>query len=287
MKARRRTHLNLLHPAILLLTLGCILPGLSAPGAAPAGDPAMFSTIVAGTGAALATQTAQAAPPEATPTPLPTETPTPLPTETPREIISTEGTSLRKQADGSYLFSDHQGGYQLAVPIGWLVVRVNEQETMNAWALPEASHPSAQRFLTQVQGSDPKLSRLFGLDILPEHLERDFATNFNVLLDRTSTESLETMMDGFEKQVSKTFISTKIIRADLGQTSSQIPTGILEITSDMQGTSGESINLYQKQALFRVKGGALFITFSTTADLKDLLLPVFDGMIDRIKMLEQ
>jgi hypothetical protein len=63
--------------------------------------------------------------------------------------------------------------------------------------------------------------------------------------------------------------------------------GIVETTSDLQGTSGESISLYQKQAIFRVRGGALAIAFSTTADLKDLLVPVFDQMIDRIEMLEQ
>ena len=269
---------------ILLTMLACAVPGLSFPGAAPAGDPGSFSTIVAGTAAVLASQTAAAAP-ASTPTQAPT--PAPQPTNTAAEVVSTEGTSLRKQADGSYLFSDYMGGYRLAVAFGWLAVRVNEQETMNAWALPEASNPNVQRFLTQVQASDPKLFRLFGLDVLPEHLQRSFATNFNVLLDRNNTDSLEGLVDDLKKEMPRTLLSARILSARVDQTSSQIPVGIIETTSDLQGTSGESISLYQKQVIFRVRGGALAIAFSTTTDLKDLLVPVFDQMIDRIEMLEQ
>lgn len=283
MRTRRAIQIYIAKVAIPFSILACTVPGLSTPGPAPLSDPGTFATIVAGTAAALATQTAQAAPPASTPTEIPTATATAVPAE----VISTEGTSLRKQADGSSVFSDHQGGYQLAIPAGWLVVRVNEQETMNAWALPEASNPNVQTFLSRVQASDPKVFRLFGLDVLPEHLQRSFATNFSVLLDRNNTDSLESLVESLKKQLPETLLAPKVLRAEVGRTSAQIPIGIVESTSDLQSTSGESISLYQKQAVFVVRGGAVAITFSTTIDLKDLLLPMFDAMIDRLALLEE
>jgi hypothetical protein len=283
MRVRRAIQIQIAQAAILLSILACAVTGPSTQGAPPLSDPEDFAAIVAGTAAALATQTAQVAPPPATPTPLPTGTATAVPVE----LISSEGTSLRKEADGSFLFSDHLGGYQLVIPSGWLALRVNEQETMNAWALPEASNPNVQTFLSRVQASDPKVFRLFGLDILPEHLQRSYGTNFSVLLDRTNSASLESLVEDLKKQLPTSLLAPKIIRAEVDQTSAQIPIGIVEMTSDAQSTSGESLNLYQKQAVFVVKGGALAITFSTTADLKDLLLPMFDGMVDRLTLLEQ
>jgi hypothetical protein len=284
MSSRNRPLRSIL--AIFVLSmLACIAPGLSAPSDAGPLDSNSLSTIVAGTANAAATQTAQANPPTNTPPPSPTETATPTETMTPTPQVSAEGTSLSKQSNGSFLFTDYQGGYSVEAPSSWLVLRVNEQEFMNAWGLPEASDPKIQKTLTQIQKSDPKIFRLFGIDILAEHLQGSFVTNFSIVWDRSTNDPLDKTVERLKKQLPQTILNSKIIRADVGVTSSQIPVGVLEETSSPLLASGETVQLYQKMVLFRLQNGTLAFTLTTTSDLKDALIQNFDLMTDQIKML--
>ena len=281
-----KSHRNLLFFLFIFLTLACALPGLSAPSEFPTPDPNSISTIVAGTANAAAMQTAQANPSTNTPLPTSTETPAPTSTATPTPRISAEGTSLVKQSDGSYIFTDLQGGYSVIVPSGWLVVRVNEQEYLNAWVLPEASDPKIQHFLTQFQNEDPKTYRLVGADIIPEHLQENFLTNFLISWNRNSTLTLQQEIDNAKTDLPRTVMQgAKISYADIGLTSTQIPMGIMELNWNTKDISGNTVKIYQKIVAFKVKSGTLAFTFSTTPDLKDAILNEFDLMTDQIKML--
>ncbi len=269
---------------LLIISLACLTPGLTAAPPAPALDQNSLSTIIAGTANAAAAQTAAANPSTPIPQATVTETasPAPSPTVTPR--LSAEGTSLTKQSDGSYAFVDQQGGYSLIVPANWLAIRINEQEFINAWTLPEASDPRIQSTLTLYQKQDPKLFRLFGLDLLPEHVNTGFVTNFNITWDRNNNDSLAQTIQSLKSQLPRSATKPKITYADIGTTSSQIPMGIIEDTFTGTASGGGKLQIYQKLVLFKLKAGMLSITLSTTSDLKSGLEPGFDLMTDQIKI---
>ncbi|MGH8247895.1 MAG: hypothetical protein ACREUU_15855, partial [Gammaproteobacteria bacterium] len=215
--------------ALFLFAIACVMPGLISP-APPTSDPHALSTMIAGTAAAAVMQTEAARPPTATPTLIPTATPTPL--------FSTEGTALVRNPDGSADFVDRAGGYELKVPPGWLLVRANEQEFLDAWTLPEASDPQVRNFLHQVQKSDPKLFRLFGADTLPEHYQDGFVSNFNVFWDRDSTDSLGAIIETLQAQLPQTSLHPSISNAGVTFTSTRIPVAVIESNSSMRTPQG-------------------------------------------------
>ena len=280
-----KLRLNWFIVSIMLSTLACSLPGLSIPSEIPTPDQNSLSTIIAGTANAAAMQTAQTNPLASTPLPVSTETAAPTSTATPTPRISTEGTSLVKQSDGSYIFTDYQGGYSVIVPSGWLAVRPNEQEYMNAWSLPSASDPRFQDFLNKLQQEDPKLFRLAAANISPENLPDDLISTFTITWDRNSTLTLEQEVSQAQKEI-KTLKGLKITYADTGATSTHIPMAIIETSvENTKNFYGKIINAYQKVVIFKVKNGILAFTFTTMPRLKDAILQGFDLMTDQINML--
>jgi hypothetical protein len=271
-------------PAILtLLALACILPGAGPAQDIPASDPAALSTIIAGTANAAATQTALAA--TNTPSPTPTETATPTGTTTPTPRLSAEGTSLSRQGDGSFIFTDQQAGYTVVTPPGWLVVRINEQEYLNAWGLPEASDPKVQHLLNQFQTADPKVFRLVAADVIAEHLQGNFLTNFTISWDRNSALTLQQEIDQAKQGLPQAIAGAKVTYADVGATSTHISMAILEVSWSSKDASGQPIKIYQKIIGFKARQGTLAFTLTTTPELKDALLGGFDAMTDQIRML--
>lgn len=270
---------------VLGLTLACVTPGLPAQAPINTLDPNSLSTVIAETAAALASQTAQAIPVANTQPPPPTETTAPTETVTTTPQVSTEGTSLSKQIDGSYIFSDYPGGYSVTVPAGWLALRLNESEFVNAWGLPEAANPQVQRALTQMQSSDPKVLRLYGLDTLSDHLRFNFVTNFGIIWDRGNSKTLQQNVDDVKRALPKSILQMNVTTATVGATSTQIPMGIIEGTAKLKGNSSQTLNIYEKQLMLHAKSGILIFTIATVLELKDAMTPGFNSMVDGIRML--
>lgn len=267
---------------LLISILACSLPGNVAPQPVSS-DPNAFSTIVAGTANAASTQTASVV--TSTSLPASTETAAPASTATSTPRVSTEGTSLQKQSDGSYIFTDYQGGYTVNIPPGWLVVRINEPEYINAWALPQASDPKVQSFLTLFQSQDASYYRALGVDIIPEHMSVKALPYFDIEWDRNTTATLQQEVDNLKKFVPKTLSAYKVTYADIGTTSSQIPMGIIESNWRSSSTSGQTRTVYQKQIVFKLKTGILAFVLSAEQMIKDSLFANLDLMTDQIKML--
>ena len=247
----------------------------------PTADADGLATMIAGTAAAAAAQTEAARPVAPSATIPPTATVTPVP------IYSTEGTALFTDASGATTFIDQAGGYELRISPGWLLVRVNERELMDAWTLPETADARVQNFLHQVQKSDPRTFRLFGADTLAEHYQGGFVSNFNVFWDRDSTESLEQVVAALKQQLPRTFLNSTVTHADVTFTSGRVSVGIVESSAVLLTPAGWPINLYQKQVVFHLKTGALTIVLSTTDELKDIYLPAFDAMVDKFALLDR
>ena len=267
--------------ALFIATLACSMQGL---GTVPL-DASSLSTIVAGTANAAAIQTAQANPSTSTPLPASTKTATPTPIGAPSPQVSTEGTSLVKQSDGSYVFTDNQGGYSVVVPSVWLAMRINEQEFMNAQISPANSDPHIQNAFSVLRRDDPKTYRLVAIDTSPSDLQTGFVSNLSIAWDRNNAETIEQNIADAKKALPKTSSSLKITYADMGTTSTHIPMGIIETSTKGTTMSKQNITTYQKQIIFKLKSGTLYFDIAIAVQLKDKFIPGFELMTDQIKML--
>jgi hypothetical protein len=267
----------------LLAMLACVLPAVPVLQPAPTVqvlDGAALATIVSGTAAALSAQTAQAMP-----TPVPTATvELPAPTIQPTAFVSTAGSSLSKRPDGSTVFVDQRGGYQLVVPSGWLAVRINEQEFFDALTFLENNEPGIQRSLNSMRGQDPSRFRLYALDTQSGHVIGGFVTNMNFLWDALAALSLETDADlQAEAESLRTVIpGLELLTVEVQITPSGLQYGLLSTRWPAQTVAGASVMVFQKQAYVKFALGRLVITLSTIEELKDAVLPAFDAMIREI-----
>jgi len=278
---------------IFLATIACVVPGLptaSAPVFAPTVDTGPIETMVAGTVSAAITQTALAQPTStptsaATATATATATSTPAPTETPTPQAQS---TLTKQADGSILFADARAGYQIKLPAGWLAVRVNEQEYLDAFSLEEAANTNIQQSLLSIQTEDPNTFRLLAIDTKAAHIQNDFVTDMRFVLDEKKAISLSSDADlkaiADKVSASATVFRFEVTSVKIVTTASGTKLGVIEAKSSFENAAGANVAIYQKQVFFNTKSGTQSIIFTTVTDLKQTTLPAFDTMLETIDL---
>ena len=272
---------NHIASSILIYAISaCAIPGLSRP-AVPAFEPNSIPTMVVLTANAAMAKTAAAAPP--TPTPVPTESAT----ATPR--ISLSGTSLFLRDDRTTVFTDHQTGVELIVPAGWLAVRINEPEYYDAWGLPELSDPAFQRALTNIQGMNPNEIRLTILDTQGGHLLGGFVTNIGLFWYENNDFSLENDKDllASADSLSENMPGLKVLNSKLSANSSGIPIGINTFKRSIKTAEGENKVIYFKQVFVKARTGVLTITLTTPEELKEIVFPTFDAMIETMTLVKE
>jgi hypothetical protein len=297
----------------LATIVACVVPGLqtaSTPIPAATVDPAQIEAMVAETVSVAMVQTEQSV---SSPTPMPvsisTSTPestitsTPTSTET-SSLTTPQSTSqttpqatsqanpsqstLTKQSDGLMLFADDRAGYSAKLPAGWLAVRVNGQEYQPAFSLGETSNTNIQQSLLSIKGEDPNVFRLLAVDTQAAHIQNDFVSDIRFVLDEKKSISLSTDAD-LQAIAQKIPASATVFRFEV--TSVKIVTsangtkfGVIEAKSSFTNSAGADVGIYQKQVFFKVKTGTQTITFTTISNLKDTLLPIFDAMLETVKV---
>jgi hypothetical protein len=274
----------------------CVVPGLptaSAPLLAPTVDTGRIATMVAETVSAAITQTAQAQPtstpnPTSTFTPTSTSTSTSAPTETPTSKSSPSQSTLTNQGDGSTLFADQRAGYEIKLPAGWMAVRINEKEYLDAFSLAEAANTNIQQALLSVQNEDPNVLRLFAIDTKAAHIQNEFVTDTRFVLNEKKNISLNSDADlqalSTEISASATVFRFEVTAVKIATSANGTRFGVIEAKSSFTNPSGANVVIYQKQVFFNVKTGTQSIIFTTIADLKETLLPVFDAMLETISL---
>jgi len=239
--------------------------------------------MVAETVAAAHQETASAVPP------IPTSTRTlrpPTQTATATVAGGASGSILTKHDDGSTLFEDQRAGYELVVPAGWLPVRVNEPEFLDARKLPETADPAIQNALASVATEDPDPFRLFVVDTQEGHIQYYLATTVKFLWDENDDMSLVDEADLVElAQIMPSDIpGLQVLTAELRDTSNGVRIG--EITSLIPALAidGSVFNILQKQVFVQMRQGTLVITLSTIEEfiMKDAILDTFDAMIETL-----
>jgi hypothetical protein len=283
---------------IFLATIAaCVVPGLptaSAPVFAPTVDTGPIETMVAGTVSAAIAQTEQAQP-TATSTSAAaatsTSTSTPAPTETPTPQANQSQSMLTKQEDGSMLFADKRAGYEIKLPAGWLAVRVNEQEYLDAFSLVEAANTNIQQSLLSVQAEDPNVFRLLAIDTQAAHIQNEFVTDMRFVLDEQKTISLGSDADlkaiAEKISASATVFRFEVTSVKIVTSASGTQFGVIEAKSSFENAAGADVTIYQKQVFFNVKAGMQSISLTTVEGLKETVLPTFDAMLETINLIAE
>ncbi|MBE0683227.1 MAG: hypothetical protein IH589_15065 [Anaerolineales bacterium] len=264
---------------VLTAALACVVPGLpSASQPAPTVDTRLEIMVAETVSAALA-QTQQSVP---TPTLPPTSTSTPTATVSPTPETNSSASSLTKLDDGSTYFADSLVEFEITIPAGWLAVRINQQEYLDAWLLPELANPALQRSLGSIENLDPTELRLFVLDIQEGHTEIDFVTNINFYWDKSSDLSLENDEDlkAEAATLPQALPGLEVTATEISATSLGIPVGSITSKTPVTTLGGVNLEIFQKQVFVKVGEGVLIITLSTTEELKQATLSQFDAAID-------
>ena len=264
---------------VLTAALACVVPGLpSASQPAPTVDTRLEIMVAETVSAALA-QTQQSVP---TPTLPPTSTSTPTATVSPTPETNSSASSLTKLDDGSTYFADSLVEFEITIPAGWLAVRINQQEYLDAWLLPELANPALQRSLGSIENLDPTELRLFVLDIQEGHTEIDFVTNINFYWDKSSDLSLENDEDlkAEAATLPQALPGLEVTATEISATSLGIPVGSITSKTPVTTLGGVNVEIFQKQVFVKVGEGVLIITLSTTEELKQATLSQFDEAID-------
>jgi hypothetical protein len=275
MKHRRTLFIALFSPLVML---ACAIPGIPAASTsvpAPAVDDGRLQTMVAGTVAAALAQTEQAAP-----------TREPTRPATPTEEALTAGSSLAAQADGTVLFVDERAKFQVSISPGWLPVRINEQEYLDAFALPAAADAGVQSELMDIKTLDPNIFRLFVYDLQDGHLISGVITGIDFVWDVEGVISLENDA-GIKETASDLAASTPGLNATsatLSTNTNGIPLGIILAEIPGYTFEGAEVVLFQKHVYLNLPAGVLIVSFTTEQNFKDATLPFFDTMIETIKI---
>ena len=278
--------------ALSLLTtiLACVVPGLPASQPAPVASPlgtadTRLEIMVAETVSAALAQTQQAVP-TLTPVPVSTSTLRPTVTPSPTPDVDDSGSSIDRFEDNTSKFADSRAGYEITLLEGWLPIRINQQEYLDAWLLPELSDPAMQRSLSSIGSQNPDELRLFVLDIQEGHTEIDFVTNINLYWDQKNEMSLDNDEDLKTEAaaLSKALPGLEVLTSELSITTSGLPIGVITSKAPVTTLDGVAVELSQKQVFVKTNVGILIITLSTTEELKQTVLPQFDTMIETFKI---
>lgn len=282
----------------LLLTLGCALPTLpfldnTAANTAPtAVDADTLATLVADSVAQKVAKTLEALPPTAQPSasatlpPSPTATATeipPTPTDAPKQYPETGSDIV--QEEEKLLYYDYSGNYMITIPPNWLAIRPGEVEYAEAWGLPVAARPEVKTALKSMQSLDPSTFRLFILDVQEGHFDKGFLSNISFISTPENEAGLDEVFAQSVLQLPETIQGLVVTDSLIKDSTNGERMGIIVSEWDAQTASAENIRIFQQQAIFMIEKRALIITFTSTVDFKDTILPDFDALVDSFQLL--
>ncbi len=272
MKIKNYLTISILFFAIL----ACAIPDPGQSAVPPIFDANSMSTIVVLTANALAPQTIATTPTlfEVT---TPTSTPADSVTATPK--ISLSGTSLFLRDDQTTLFTDYTAGIEITIPSGWMPVRINEQEYLDAYSSNAAADQAVRDRLNRLQTLDPAFFRLDAIDVQAGHVFNGAVTDINIIFQENDARSLEEVSKA-ENDFKKPFINYQVISSSYQQAANGMQTLVIEQRWDSPtGTA------YYKGIFFKLPSGLVVFDFYTPLDFKDTVLPDFDKVVNSLVLL--
>jgi len=282
--SRRNFLVHVLSGLILILLASCSPAQVTVPPQPQplsTSNPDAFSTMVAGTAAAFMTQTAEAMPTATATLPPSTEPPSPTITATPTDANAS--TSLTDMEDGSTQFFDYQAGIKVTFPVGWIAVRLSEQEFMDAW-VNAVDDPVLQHDMESVQQLDPVIHRVHAFNAQTGYVYEGQGSTIAILFAQGDTRELEKVVE--DELQPKDLEGYRLISPKY-----QVrPDGVELFTVDESwqtlSSTAQQVMLYHKRVIFKVSTGTVSIDLYAPLEIKDVALSEFDALIQQLSIFE-
>ena len=208
-----------------------------------------------------------------------TFTPSPTKTSVPKAVVSSQGTSLMPQEDGSTLFTDHKAGIQLTFQVGWLAMRVGEKEYYSALEKPFMQNPAFQDLFGVLNNADPKVLRLLALDAREGHMPGDLVTDISVVFLEGDDQSLE-QKEKARRAKTNLCLDYKFILSSYSETDNGVRILVMEESCGVPKSA-----VYYRDVYFNVPTGKIHLKFETNFDYKDAALTDFEQVLNGLTML--
>jgi hypothetical protein len=258
--------------ALTVFILACALPGPGGP-SAPLAGPDELSTIIAGTAAAAAAQTAAIAP-----------------QGTPGEILT--GNQLDAQSDGSTRYTDYDGGFELVLPAGWLAVRPNSEEFTAALQDQGADNQVLHDQMIIDQDTYESVPRRLLIYTLRPDIEKNSLFGFSRLaLDQDEPRPIDQAMLSElvnSLQATGAMPGYRITVAQVGATASGLP--LIELSGPYSVDDGQGGVLAFHTSFYFFKPGPnslVRLSFSILQDFNETIAPDVRSVVDSVQLLGQ
>ena len=216
--------------------------------------------------------------PTATSTPIPSLTPTPLPTGVDKQELST----------GDILFTDYDAGYTFQLSKDWLVIPATMEDLQDMSKTLEESNPDLAKAMRGLQSIDSDALRLMAFNQNRDLNQGTMITNVNAIIqqeDILMALPMDFFIDANVEQIKSALPGSKVLSSKIFENANGVEVGVIELELKANTTSGQSVTAYEKMVAIKTDTAFNLITFAWPNSRKDVLLPLFDEIINTIKLL--
>jgi hypothetical protein len=231
--------------------------------------------------------------PEPTALPTATQEPTPTLVPTPTEIPPTATAEekseidIDKQADGTTLFTDHVGGYQLIFPEHWVTLNLTEDKIDNAFdPLRETNPDISPGMLNMAKQLLTDNTRFMALDTNTGHYSGDQMTAAYSVIDmQTGNIPLRFLVDATAQALPKQLPSAELVSSEVTTNSNDVQLGVIELKLVMNDVAGNALTVYEKMLIFQNNDLTIITVLVTHEDLRIAVMEHFNHIQDSISLL--
>ncbi len=225
--------------------------------------------------------------PTATQEPTLTITPTPTessPTATPEEKSET---AIENQADGTTLFTDHIGGYQLVFPKNWTMMNLTEGNMDYIFESMKESNPEiSSSMLNMAKQLLTDNTRFMALDTNTGHYSGDQMTvAYSVLDEQTGNFSLNFLVDATVQTMPQQLPDLEIVSSGVVTNSNDVELGVIELNLGISDAAGSVQTVYERMLMFQNNGLTILTVLVTHKDLQEAVTEHFNQIQDSISLL--
>lgn len=229
------------------------------------------------------------------PTPLPaaTQEPSPAPNPTPTENPPTAAVeeeseiTLEKGSDGTTLFTDHVGGYQIVFPENWIALNLSEGDMDLAFDAFKESNPEiSPGMLDMSMQLLTENTRFMALDTNTGHYSGEHMTAaYSILDEQTGNFPLGFLVDATAQALPQQLPDVEIVSSGVTTNSNGVEFGVIEIKLFMKDAAGNAQTIYEKMLLFQNNDLTIMAILVTHETLRDVVMGHFDRIQESISLL--
>lgn len=217
--------------------------------------------------------------PTSTSTPTPTLTPTPLPT----------GVSKVEKPGGGTVFTDYDAGFTLELSADWLVIPATVEDLEQMSEGLKASNPDLAKAMQNLKSVDSDALRLMALNQNKETQAGTMISNVNIVIqqeDLVMAFPLDFFLDLNVEQIKAALPGAKVLSSGISENANGVEIGVIEIELKASTTVGQSVTAYEKLVFIKTETAMCVITFAGPSTRREDVVPMFDEVIDTIRLIQ-